>query len=211
MSANTSTAAGCIPPPVDFSAALIRLGGDKMLFTKLAEYFLRTSLQIIGDLQESLGNGDLGEAIDLLHNLKGLAASAGLAAVGQTASALEVRLRETPLPADIPVQITLLQSVLAAGNAALQKFLTAAGKTPPAQAAAQTRTPPELAEFEILLQESSMRAFDLFQEHAALFAPLFGDRLTELAAAMDKLDFAQAQACCTQLHTVAHQPYSGQA
>jgi HPt (histidine-containing phosphotransfer) domain-containing protein len=59
----------------DLDAAVTRLGGNRPLLVKIAEFFLGDSVQLMSDLQEAIEKGDVALAHRCVHSLKGLAAN----------------------------------------------------------------------------------------------------------------------------------------
>lgn len=200
------SAASLDPVLVDFSGALTRLGDDNSLFIKLAQYFVGTSPQIVNSLRQSLRNGDMTEAIDLTHNLKGLAGSAGLISVAENARDLEALLKQAATPGPIAAAEEKLTASLAAGNAELANYMRAQTRIAPPEpvippSAERAAAAALLAELEAQLAASNMRAVGIFGEFSDQFGIYFPGRMTPLATAINDLDFSTAQKLCAELRT----------
>lgn len=110
---------------LDFAGALVRLGGNRTLFVKVAQYFIGASPRIVEDLRHAMQKRDGAEAGRLMHDLRGLAASAGLLSVSAIARQLESDLNRAAPPEKLEASAAALQAALAAGNAALSEFAAA--------------------------------------------------------------------------------------
>jgi HPt (histidine-containing phosphotransfer) domain-containing protein len=87
------------PPPaarpgIDMDAALERLGGHSALLTRLLSLFAQDFGTTLQHIHDAIDAGDLAQAAELVHKIRGAAGNISAPDLFKTATALEERLRE---------------------------------------------------------------------------------------------------------------------
>jgi HPt (histidine-containing phosphotransfer) domain-containing protein len=87
-------------PGIDMNAALERLGGHNALLTRLLSLFAHDFGATLQHIHDAIDAGDLAQAAELVHKIRGAAGNISAPDLFETATALEERLREreTALP-----------------------------------------------------------------------------------------------------------------
>ncbi len=89
-------------PGIDIAAALDRLGGHMALLSRLLALFVQDFGASLQHIQHAIDTGDLAQAAQLVHKIKGAAGNLSATELYETASVLEDRLRaEQPALADL--------------------------------------------------------------------------------------------------------------
>jgi len=185
------------PVTVEVEAALARMGNNRPLFATIAGRFIEKSVALIDELRAFLQIGALAEATKVLHQLKGFAGTVGNMPLADMVSRLETELRLTSHLPDADNDLARLESLLATGNAELERFVAdfAVPPAPPETRRKLDRTAnrEQMRNLTSLLEDRNLSALDVYQKLApALKATLPAERHAVLAAAMDGLDFAAA-------------------
>jgi PAS domain S-box-containing protein len=182
---------------LDVASALRRMENNRSLFASVAGRFIEESERLIAKLRALLQIGALSDAADVLHQLKGFAATVGNAPLAELASTLETELKRTSRLSDAANDLARLDALAAAGNTELKRVLSDSAPPPPARD--EVRTPEastnreQMSALSTLLVERNLGALDVYRELApALQASLPAERNAVLAAAMDTFDFAAA-------------------
>jgi HPt (histidine-containing phosphotransfer) domain-containing protein len=173
------------------------MGNDRPLFATIAGGFIATSKALIDELRAAVESGAVADATSVLHKLKGAAGTVGNIALAELAAGLEAELKRTSGLSDPGNDLPRLASLVAAGNAELERFLAVSKDAPvdPADAKQrdQTADRAQILQLIALLGERNLRALDLYQALApALEARLPAASHALLAAAITGLDFARA-------------------
>jgi PAS domain S-box-containing protein len=194
-----SAAASDLPatlPEVDLPAALSRLSGNRELLLKMLRRFAQEWAGADESIQVALSAGDLQQARQRVHTLRGVAANLSMAGVTRASEALEQALTAGDQAAIAPG--------LAALAAALAPVLAGLAQLPPAP-------PPPVAtaslDREVLARHLAdlaklLRRHDMAAE--ARFATLRahlgnGEAVERLAGQMDRLDFGAAAATLAEV------------
>jgi len=201
-------------PVLDLDAALSRMGRQHDLYSQVAQKVAADLPRYAHAVRGWLTSGQppaQAEAVRELHTLKGLAATVGAQALAQAAARAEAAFAEAQpgagqRPGAAEPSLAALLDALDGAAAALQQALTQ-----PAFAAAPQQTPlqppvanaqPDPALHQILQRlRSCLLAFDmqaLAQGAGMLRRQLLGqiERLPQLMAAVQSLDFSAALAVC---------------
>ena len=89
-------------PGIDLAAALERLGGHMALLSRLLALFVQDFGASLQHIQHAIDDGDLAQAAQLVHKIKGAAGNLSATELYETASVLEDRLRaEQPALSDL--------------------------------------------------------------------------------------------------------------
>jgi HPt (histidine-containing phosphotransfer) domain-containing protein len=105
----------------DFQAALRRLEGDRVLFRKMAGFYLEDSPGLLQDIADSLETGDRGLLIRAAHSLRGLSANFDAAVAIEAARAVEDIARNGDLN-DAAEPVRILEAEVDRLNQALLYF-----------------------------------------------------------------------------------------
>lgn len=76
-------------PVLDTAFGLHCVAGNEALYRKLLAKFVVQQAAVVPEIQKLLASGTADEAHKLVHTLKGVAASLGLARLGETAAAMD--------------------------------------------------------------------------------------------------------------------------
>ncbi|TSE30161.1 PAS domain S-box protein [Tepidimonas taiwanensis] len=205
---------------VDVPAALERLGGDPVLYARLARQFAQSLPHTRAQLDARLGQPADPELAALLHTLKGTAATVGAQRLADAAAQAERAVKAQLAAGDralppVPPWWPALADELAVTADALHRVLAelqARGWVPPAEegAADAARADParwraELQRLQALLATSDMEALDVHDRLLADAAIAADARWAPLHQAMETMDFAAAQAACAALLATAEE------
>jgi len=183
-----------VAPLLEREAAVQRLGGRMALYERLARSFAQDGPHELEALRRHRQQASPADAIRALHTLRGLAGAVGATALAALAGRQELALREG---GDLSgVDLGALQGLLDASVAALA---TVATPTPQAPSGAGGSALDTLRRLRTLLVERNMRSVAVCEELAAGHADVLGAELSQLSAAVAKLDFAKALKACDQL------------
>lgn len=200
----TVTASGRAPdaPGLNIPDALKRLDGDEHLYANLLQLFMEDHAHALEDLRALVDSGDLKQARELAHSLKGAAGNLGAPALQTTASALEQALKDEER-ALLP---DLLASLASAEQCALEEIRDYLGnpkkdgqpkrpaeETPSLHAAALADIRPLFTEMRGYLSTNNMQALKLFETiQERLTGIRKSEQLPPLAKAVGRLDFKGA-------------------
>ena len=202
---------------VDLGAALRRLGGKLEIYQRVLTRFIDELEAMPALLQAQLAAGERQGATQLLHTLKGLAATLGATALAQEAARGEKRLRSgrgaggslpaaerllAGLSAAITAArpgLTQLSNALSSADAALAAE-EASARTPSDDAAAvQNERSAALDALQTLgaqLGDADMGATETMASLRRRFGTIFGEPLRRLDDAVGALEFDRAEVLC---------------
>nr|MDP2191117.1 CHASE domain-containing protein [Rhodoferax sp.] len=197
-----------LPPvdTVDVEGALKRLGDNTALYARILQSYLDQIASLPDQLDGLLQRGELAGAAGLLHTLKGLSATVGasyLAAVARQTESIvksaDASLRHDVLRADFRAAVASTGRIM--GQIA-ERFTPPAAQGPAAATNLALDTPRMLAdirELHDLLNNSDMRAVDVYAQLRHTLAHSAPDELKGLDAALATFDFAQGMIQCKAL------------
>jgi PAS domain S-box-containing protein len=194
---------------VDITAALARLGGKRHVYIRMLETFIADMAAMPATLRahEQGHDGGALSASQLLHTLKGLAATLGFDALSAQAAAAEHTLAGGPTGNDARAAVEAVCKVIAKAGAPLAALLAALRLA----AARDAPRPPVDTPFDACafrnallrmaaqLREADMAATDTLDALLAGFGASLGLRLEPIAHAMAGLDFERALVLCDEL------------
>ncbi|CAN5693130.1 hypothetical protein BH11PSE7_BH11PSE7_16090 [soil metagenome] len=195
--AQAASAAG-----VDIAAALARLGGKRHVYVRMLETFIADMAAMPATLrahEQGHHSGALSTS-QLLHTLKGLAATLGFSNLSARAAAAEHSLAGQPTGADARAELEAVCRVIALADAPLTALL-AALRQPTAHDAPQPAgdAPFDARSFQkallrlaAQLRNADMAAIDEMAALQAGFGAALFAQLKPLDAAVNALEFAQA-------------------
>jgi two-component system, sensor histidine kinase and response regulator len=179
-------------PGLNVGDGVRRASGNRDLYRRLLADFERDVDETLPSLREILGRGATREATDLLHSLKGCAATLGARRVSDCAAALEIRLRRGEA-----IETGDLAAALDEVRASIQRVVERQASSPVVfqkQGQARTPVPPlEIArKLDAHLAENNLEAVRSFEELKTAAAGRY--ELRELETSLDALDFDAARA-----------------
>jgi CheY-like chemotaxis protein len=203
--AEAATAAG-----VDLDTALQRLGGKQPVYLRMLRSFVGDLAGMPTRLQADLAHGRTLAATQLLHTLKGLAATLGATALAGQAARAERLVAAAAAPEESLVAVAGICAAIAAagpGLALLVQALQPAQEPGPVDTAAL-----DPAAFQAGLQalagqlrQADMAATDTIETLQRRFGTALGPRLQALDDAIGTLDFERALRLCDQLIMAANE------
>jgi signal transduction histidine kinase/CheY-like chemotaxis protein/ligand-binding sensor domain-containing protein/HPt (histidine-containing phosphotransfer) domain-containing protein len=94
--AHRSIAAVAPRPGIDVRAAMERLGGHEALLAQLLRMFADDFASTLQQIQDAIHSGEVLQAADLVHKIRGAAGNLSANELFETSTALELRLRDEP-------------------------------------------------------------------------------------------------------------------
>jgi PAS domain S-box-containing protein len=190
---------------VDLDTALQRLGGKQPIYLRMLRTFVVDLAAMPARLQADVAHGRTLVVSQLLHTLKGQAATLGAMALAEQAAQAETQMGGAAAP--IALVSTALATLCAAIDAAVPGLATllqvwqlgptpqAGGTTPLDTDALQTA----LQSLAVQLRQADMAATDAMEALQARFGAALGGRLQALDEAVAVLDFERALRLCDGL------------
>ncbi len=124
-------------PGIRTDEGLARLGGNKTLYWALLRRFARENRQVVPQLTTLMASGDLADARQVAHTLRGVAGNLGIAELAATAAALETALiREDTAKArghmaELEIRLTSVLAGMAEQELSLPAASRYSGELPP--------------------------------------------------------------------------------
>ncbi len=190
---------------VQIDTAIARLGGKAEIYRLMLQRFVDDLARLPAELQGLASAANSEAAADVLHTVKGVAATLGADSLAATAADGEKALRAGAAPAARRQRIGVACAAFETAGPALQALLdTLRPATPPTPAApAAGFDRPALRQglhhLASLLRNSDMGALEALSSLQAQFAGALGERLRALENAVAGLDFDHALCHCTKL------------
>jgi two-component system sensor histidine kinase/response regulator len=179
-------------PGLDVRDGVRRASGNTDLYRRLLGDLRRDIGEMLPRIREALDQGAVREALDLLHTLKGSAATLGGRRISESAAILEGRLRRNEA-----VTLDELFASAAELDESIGRLLVSAKS---AAATAVSVHPdgsallPIARRLDEQLTQNNLAAVGSFEELKALAGSQFSDRIQQLEQSLDKLDFDAARA-----------------
>jgi HPt (histidine-containing phosphotransfer) domain-containing protein len=202
--------AALLPPlALDVDGALARLGGNMDLYGNILKSFLTEFAGTSDQLARLLHEDKLTDARNLLHTLKGTAATVGSQQLAGVAAQAEAALENSDRLPNAEHLLADIAAAMARARTAMQKVVRqlvpgataappsgSAGPLGPAESARLKETLQHLAG---LLASSDMGALEVHSGLKQRYGQTFKSAADPLENAMAALDFAQARAHCMTL------------
>ena len=199
-----------VPTPhlysVDTEGALARLDGNTTLYAQILQSFLDELRQQPVQFAELLRDGDVAQAMRLLHSLKGVSATVGATALSRVAAHAEASLKNGVLASEHGALCANLADAVSATLEAIvplaEQYAAAAdtaGNAAQANVQEDTDLLNDLKELRALLACSDLKALDVHTRVQAAGAVLDMKGIAELGQAVRDFDFAHAAAVCDRL------------
>ena len=183
---------------VDFADGLLRVGGNRRIYSKLLREFVERYSDSMEQLEQHCSAGEQRSLEHLLHTLKGVAGSIGAAGVQEAAAALEPYAKRSNLEA-VASRLPRFKLVFDQALGALREFLSqAAEDASPAsgsgQASGDERIEDLLSRLALLLDNGDADALGLVDRLNMLSLGSRGSILLDrLVEQLNHHDFEQAQ------------------
>ena len=182
-------------PGLDARRGLSVLRGNTDKYLELLRQFVELHRDDMSRLSNRLALNDLTGARQIVHALKGVAATLGARALADAATGLETALRAESGAHDA-TRVGALIDEIAKAFGLLEAALNAMPETSRETSAVLMVDPEQagavLKELESLLTESDTRAVSLFQENNKLLRAVLGPQFEPLARCLGQFDFDAA-------------------
>lgn len=182
---------------MEIERAIIRLGGNRALYSEVAEKFVDAAKPCGPALRELLLQGEHDAAAEVLHTMKGSAGMVGAAALQHHAARLENDMNATTGLDD--AALARLDELIAQTCTALDEFLGARSVTTWPGVGSPSQARALLPELIGLLEQANMRAADVFATFEDAWGTPAPVAMRDASVAMAKLDFKAALHCVQQL------------
>lgn len=197
-------------PGFDIQCGLSVVRGKPAKYIELLQSLVAEHAMDMQRMGERLAANNMADALRIVHNLKGTAATLGALRLSEDARRLEMALR---IAADAPIALAPLQAYMEAITDDFS-LLSAALQSPlvcPARAGGTGSTagtdPQHLGEILDTLNEQleagDYAAADFFEEHAELLGLALGSSCREIQRSIRKFDFKAAQEALQALRGTA--------
>ena len=193
----TNAAAETRETLMEIERAIIRLGGNRALYSEVAEKFVDAAKPCGPALRELLLQGEHDAAAEVLHTMKGSAGMVGAAALQHHAARLENDMNATTGLDD--AALARLDELIAQTCTALDEFLGARSVTTWPGVGSPSQARALLPELIGLLEQANMRAADVFATFEEAWGTPAPVAMRDASVAMAKLDFKAALHCVQQL------------
>lgn len=174
----------------DEASALVRLGGKRQLFHRLARDFARDFGEATHDIRQAWRNGDTAAAREMVHTIRGVAGNLAAMDVLASATALEAAFSRQKSD-EIDMALSRLEAALLvvvdSASGLLIDLLPADGDE-----LGMDELNVALRELEELLSRNSLQAQDRFAVLRKSFFQHYPDAGIELQSLIEKLDFKSA-------------------
>lgn len=193
------------PPAVqhilDIEVGLERLMGDQRLYRQLLRRFRQDYQHVVGQVRQTLAQGDTDAAQRRIHSLKGAAGMIGAQELQQLAVMAEHGFlsAELALPATLDLVEVEVEAALAGLLRVLDAYLQDTVDDPAVVSAAAEPASPEsralLARLALLLDEGNGDAIEVLEQSATALASCLGvATFQQVASAAHQFDFEGALA-----------------
>jgi len=177
-------------PGIDLEAALRRVAGNYAAFASLLKRFENSQGDAVREVRDCLAQDKRYAATRVLHRLKGVAANLGATDVARLSAQAEAAVAEGQDSSAASLLLSLEQALAVVTTAARELPVPLAAST---SSVATASLPQALADLQMLLRNSNMRALAAFKAIMPLLEQRCPDLLPGLANAIETLDFADAE------------------
>jgi two-component system, sensor histidine kinase and response regulator len=181
---------------VDTAQGLSRVAGNVKLYRKLLRQFADEQRGATAVLRERLGGGDLATAERMAHNIKGVGANLGMAALYASAGEVESAISHHATGAHLAAALDTLERALVEQIARIDVALPAENGEPAAEVALdRTRIQPAVEQMQKHLDEFDAAATDHLDANRELFRAIFSaDGFDAFEKRVQNFAFAEARA-----------------
>jgi two-component system sensor histidine kinase/response regulator len=190
-----------ILPGLNVGDGIRRASGNVQLYRRLIVELRRDLETTMPRVRDMLDRGSNRDALDLLHTLKGSAATMGARHLADTAASLESRLR-----ANEKVELVALEAAIAEVRSSIVILSRADGEGSPAEReggpspssrlrmTASAALLPIARKMREHLEHNNLAAMGCFEELRTLAGTRFAEPMQHLEESLDRLDFETARA-----------------
>lgn len=172
-------------PGLHVGDGLRRASGNANLYRRLIAELRRDLDETLPRLLRATGT----ELLDLLHTLKGSAATLGARRLAEEAAALEGKLRRRE-----EISLDAITAATAEVQASIASLIDVTPPAPETPAGDKAMLVPIAKRMEEHLRENNLAAMTCFEELKSLAGPQLRDAMRELERSLDRLDFDAARA-----------------
>jgi len=191
--------AGAPVPPQEMLPGLLigdgvrRTNGNMGLYKRLLAEFRREMDEVLPHLRSLIDGNVTSEAMDVLHTVKGSAATLGARRVAEIAAALESRLRKGEA-----ITADELADAVGEVRASIEAFLDEQRSAGPPTRDGGLENPPHVLlpitkRLEEHLRQNNLAAMSCFEELKAVAGSRFRESMIKLEQSLDRLDFDAAR------------------
>jgi len=186
-------------PGLNVAEGIRRTSGNIDLYRRLIAEFRRDLLGALPKIRKAIEDSDMAQAHDLLHTLKGSAATMGAKQVAQEAATLESWIRR-----GVPVVLGDLAAAIDEATDSIETLNTVLGGAPaasPAHAGRIGATPllPITKKMREHLEANNLAAVDCFPDLKSAVGEKHSEPLRMLEESLDRLDFESARRYLDQI------------
>jgi two-component system sensor histidine kinase/response regulator len=198
--ASDQQAAPALPevlPGLNVGDGIRRTSGNIDLYRRLIAEFRRDLLGALPKIRKAIEDSDMAQAHDLLHTLKGSAATMGARQVAQEAATLESWIRR-----GVPVVLGDLAAAIDEATGSIESLNAMLGGAPAASQAAKGSNAPFLPIAQKMrehLEANNLAAVDCFADLKSAVGDQYAEPLRLLEESLDRLDFAAARGYLDQI------------
>ncbi|MBF0287768.1 MAG: response regulator [SAR324 cluster bacterium] len=186
-------------PGIDIATGLIRIGGNPKSYKDILKMFVRNQVNVIQEIQHSLQNQEIEQALRQAHTLKGVAGNIGAAELHQASQKLEAGIKEKGNGISDEL-LSSTQSHLELVLASIQELQTAPDQNTglnqedaPAGALDLSKITPLMNELKELLEDNDTDAVDVLETLQELLqGSEFSDALEKLEDCINSFQFTKA-------------------
>ena len=191
---------------IGLADAVQRLGGRLDVYQRLLKSFAKDLEGAIDKIDEWWSQGNATALEQWFHSIKGLSATMGHASLSNVMSLAESSVRANMPRHAQPAWLSNVHRAIPSACESLNILLDALTQSMPQQAPANGSAPfnpakfkQDCAELAALLQQSDMKALDVFETLRQAHGKAMSEQLSELGHAISVLDFDAALLACEQL------------
>ena len=183
-------------PGFDLAGALARLGGNRALLNRLLLRFAAENSETLSKLDELLQQGKTGDACDLLHRIKGVAANLGAVEIAKAVQQLDAEIKSGNPPAS-------RHAFAATLNGALQAILREIHQDAQSQPGSPADT--KALRSELLILMTALKNYEIPDDaklsslFSQLAARISAERMAELERPIHDFDFEAATRVVTNI------------
>jgi signal transduction histidine kinase/DNA-binding response OmpR family regulator len=177
---------------VDAELGLKHLNGRRESYLRLLAQYAENYAADSENLRQYWRQGRSEEATRLLHSLKGVSATLGVAPVQALAAEAEAAFRKAPADAGIEAKIQALEAVWERQATAIRQALSANNAAPTVAAANQAQVRAALQRLELLLKEDDMLANETLRASAPLLRTALQGQFDQLERLVEAFEYEAA-------------------
>jgi HPt (histidine-containing phosphotransfer) domain-containing protein len=175
-------------PGLNLADGVRRSSGNTSLYRRLLGEMRNDLDAQLPQLRQALEGNETKEALEILHSMKGCAATLGARRLSEQAAALEIRLRRGE-----GVVVTELHAAADELKASIARVVLPPAAPQPQAAASDTPVLPIAKQLDEQLRENNLAAVKCFEELRAAAGARYAEPMQRLEQSLDRLDFEAAR------------------